>query len=120
MDGYEVCTALKKSELTRDIPVFFLSAQGDTKNRVQGLDIGADDFIQKPFNPDELFARIRARMRIAELEKENRHLLAAERAVNERLAAALAELKERTTSSWRSSGSPAASRKASFPCGSSK
>ena len=95
MDGYEVCTALKKSELTRDIPVFFLSAQGDTKNRVQGLDIGADDFIQKPFNPDELFARIRARMRIAELEKENRHLLAAERAVNERLAAALAELKEK-------------------------
>ena len=58
MDGFEVCRRLKADERTRDIPVIFLSAETDHKERVEGLRIGAVDFVCKPFQREELLARI--------------------------------------------------------------
>ncbi|MGE5417340.1 MAG: diguanylate cyclase [Acidobacteriota bacterium] len=58
MGGYEVCKSLKGNSVTRDIPVLFLSAKAEVDDRVEGLEIGAVDYITKPFHPRELEARI--------------------------------------------------------------
>ena len=57
MDGLEVCRALRKSS---DVPILFLTAQSDEVDRVVGLELGADDYVSKPFSPRELVARVRA------------------------------------------------------------
>lgn len=62
MDGFEVCTRLKESAATRDIPIIFLSAFSDKGRVVQGFEIGAVDYVTKPFNSGELFARIRTHL----------------------------------------------------------
>ena len=63
MDGLEVCRRIRRST---DLPIIFLSARGETSDRVAGLDVGADDYLPKPFEPSELLARVRAVMRRAE------------------------------------------------------
>ncbi len=70
MDGYEVCKIIKSSAETKYISVIILSARREMEDRIKGMDIGADDYIVKPFDPDELLSRIKARLRIQELEKE--------------------------------------------------
>ncbi|MEQ2129475.1 response regulator transcription factor [Caldanaerobacter subterraneus KAk] len=60
MDGYEV---LKKIRENSDIPVIMLTAKYEVKDKVRGLDIGADDYVTKPFSIEELFARVRAALR---------------------------------------------------------
>jgi len=55
MDGFEVCKAIRK---TSDMPIIMLTARGDVMDRVIGLEIGADDYLSKPFEPRELVARI--------------------------------------------------------------
>jgi DNA-binding response OmpR family regulator len=60
MDGFEVCRRIR---LARDVPVVMLTARGDDADRVVGLEIGADDYLPKPFNPRELLARMRAVLR---------------------------------------------------------
>ncbi len=62
MDGWEVCRRLR--ELS-EVPILFLTALTDTKNVVRGLEMGADDYIVKPFDRDELVARVRAHLRRA-------------------------------------------------------
>ncbi|NDU99692.1 response regulator transcription factor [Pseudoroseicyclus tamaricis] len=57
MDGREVCRELRR---TSDVPVIFLTAEGDEIDRVVGLELGADDYVAKPFSPRELVARIKA------------------------------------------------------------
>ncbi|EBA13507.1 response regulator transcription factor [Roseobacter sp. CCS2] len=57
MDGLEVCRALRK---TSDVPILFLTARADEIDRVVGLELGADDYVSKPFSPRELVARVRA------------------------------------------------------------
>lgn len=57
MDGLEVCRELRK---TSSVPILFLTAQGDEIDRVVGLEMGADDYVSKPFSPRELVARVRA------------------------------------------------------------
>ncbi len=57
MDGFEVLRVIRK---TSDLPVLMLTARGDTMDRILGLEIGADDYLPKPFEPRELVARIRA------------------------------------------------------------
>ncbi|VBB08122.1 nucleotide cyclase [Lucifera butyrica] len=59
MDGYEVCTSLKKNPQTRNIPVIFISALSDTEDITKGLDIGAIDYIIRPFNQSIVKARVR-------------------------------------------------------------
>jgi DNA-binding response OmpR family regulator len=60
MDGWDVCKRLR--ELS-DVPIVFLTARNDTKDIVKGLEMGADDYIVKPYDNDELVARIRAHLR---------------------------------------------------------
>lgn len=58
MSGYEVCKILKENPLTSHIHVIILSAKGEIKDKIDGIDVGADDYITKPFDPLELEARI--------------------------------------------------------------
>jgi OmpR family response regulator RpaB len=60
MDGFEVCRTLRK---TSDVPVIMLTARGDVMDRVVGLELGADDYLPKPFEPRELVARIQTVLR---------------------------------------------------------
>ena len=60
MDGWEVLRRLRKEA---DTPVLFLTARDDIADRIKGLELGADDYLAKPFNPDELMARVKAVLR---------------------------------------------------------
>lgn len=59
IDGFEVCAQLKKDEITEKIPVIMLTAKDEVRDKVEGLEMGADDYITKPFNLNELKARIK-------------------------------------------------------------
>ncbi|MGD8474890.1 MAG: response regulator [Anaerolineae bacterium] len=58
MNGYEACAVLRSRESTRDIPVVFLSARGQEAEIRRGLDMGAEEYILKPFAPDDLYQRV--------------------------------------------------------------
>lgn len=62
-DGYELLSALRRKPLTADIPVIMVSAKGEEIDKVRGLDLGADDYLAKPFGVLELIARINAKLR---------------------------------------------------------
>jgi two-component system, OmpR family, phosphate regulon response regulator PhoB len=61
--GIELARRLKREELTQDIPIIMLTAKAEEDNKIQGLDLGADDYITKPFSPRELIARLKAVLR---------------------------------------------------------
>jgi two-component system alkaline phosphatase synthesis response regulator PhoP len=63
MDGLLVCQAMRADKATAAIPVIMLTARGDEADRVAGLELGADDYVTKPFSPKELVARVAARLR---------------------------------------------------------
>jgi len=63
MDGLEVCQRLKEEPATQDIPIIFLSARVEVQDRIKGLDLGAVDYVTKPFDMDEVASRIRAALR---------------------------------------------------------
>ncbi len=63
VDGLEVCRRLKQDETTRDIPILMVTAKGEESDIVTGLELGADDYIAKPFSPREVIARVRAVLR---------------------------------------------------------
>ena len=63
VDGLEVCQRLKQEKTTRSVPVVMLTAKGEDSDIVAGLEIGADDYVTKPFSPKVLIARIRAVLR---------------------------------------------------------
>ncbi|MGD1895503.1 MAG: response regulator [Phormidesmis sp.] len=64
MDGYSVCQQLKADPATQDIPVIFLSALDLTFDKVKAFDVGAADYINKPFHPAEVLARVKNQIRI--------------------------------------------------------
>lgn len=64
--GIELARRLKRSEVTQDLPIIMLTAKVEEDNKIQGLDVGADDYITKPFSPRELVARLKAVLRRAE------------------------------------------------------
>jgi phosphate regulon transcriptional regulator PhoB len=65
MDGLEVCRRLRADPATATVPVIMLTAKADEVDRVVGLEVGADDYVVKPFSPKELVARVRAVLRRA-------------------------------------------------------
>ena len=67
MDGYQVCTEVRK---TSRVPIIMLTAKGETFDKVLGLELGADDYIVKPFEPKELVARVKAVLRRYEPKQE--------------------------------------------------
>lgn len=64
-NGFEVCRLLKADPNTASIPVIFLTAVTAVQEKISGLDLGADDYVTKPFNPGELRARVKAALRRA-------------------------------------------------------
>lgn len=67
--GIEFARRLKRDEVTASIPIIMLTAKGEEDNKVQGLEVGADDYITKPFSPRELVARLKAVLRRASPEE---------------------------------------------------
>ena len=64
LNGYEVCTQLKLNPQTRNIPIIFLSALDLTFDKVKAFEVGAADYINKPFHPAEVLARVKNQLRI--------------------------------------------------------
>ncbi len=71
IDGLEVCRKIKKNDLLAQIPIIMLTARGEEVDKVVGLEIGADDYMVKPFSPRELLARIRAVLRRIDIPPKN-------------------------------------------------
>jgi signal transduction histidine kinase len=86
-DGIALCETLKRDESLRHIPVVLLTARASLESKVTGLEAGADDYITKPFHPEELHARVGALLRMRRIERE----LAAS---HERLTLAYSELRD--------------------------
>ena len=63
LDGFEICKRMRGDERLKSVPVIFLTAKGEEIDRVLGLEIGADDYVVKPFSPRELVARVKAVLR---------------------------------------------------------
>lgn len=68
VDGFEVCRRLKENPITRNIPIIFLTGTADRDSKVRGLDLGAVDYVTKPFDEVELRARVRAALRTKRLQ----------------------------------------------------
>ncbi|MBI4793410.1 MAG: response regulator, partial [Deltaproteobacteria bacterium] len=76
MDGYEVCRRLKADERTRSIPLIFISILEDEHDKVRGFQEGAVDYITKPFQPEEVLARVQTHLRLRELTEHLGHRVA--------------------------------------------
>jgi adenylate cyclase len=78
MSGYEVCERIRANEATRLLPVVMLTALSDVADRIRGIEAGADDFLSKPFNREELLTRVKSLLRIKtlydDIETRNRLL----------------------------------------------
>lgn len=78
LDGYQVCSAIKSNPATADVPVLFVSAGNEVYDKVKGFEVGGVDYITKPYQEEEVLARINAHLTIARLTKElvntNQHL----------------------------------------------
>ncbi|MCB9451383.1 MAG: hybrid sensor histidine kinase/response regulator [Anaerolineaceae bacterium] len=83
MNGYEVCRQLKDDELTRDVPVIFISALDDVFDKVRGFDVGGVDYITKPFQIEEVLARVESHLALYRLQKRLQQALIREMEVNE-------------------------------------
>jgi DNA-binding response OmpR family regulator len=70
LDGLSLCAELRRDKRTRSLPVIMLTARGDEADRVVGLEVGADDYVVKPFSPMVLVARVRALMRRLERRED--------------------------------------------------
>lgn len=70
MDGFDVCRILKSQPQTRDIPVMFMTALADTVDKIKGFDLGAVDYITKPFQQEEVLARVTAHLNLRKLQTQ--------------------------------------------------
>lgn len=70
MDGFETCRRLKENPDTIDIPVIFMTALSDTKSKIKGFEVGAVDFVTKPFQYEELLVRVTTHLTLRSLQKE--------------------------------------------------
>ncbi|MFN8612525.1 MAG: adenylate/guanylate cyclase domain-containing protein [Vulcanimicrobiota bacterium] len=75
LDGFETCRRIKANPELREIPIIFLTAKSETDDIVQGFELGAVDYVSKPFSGHELLARARTHLALDRLHKENRQLL---------------------------------------------
>jgi len=106
LDGFEVCRRLKDDEVTRDIPVLFLTRDKDGSRIAEGLDSGGADYITKPFDPVELQARVRAALRakrLVELLREHARIDALTGLYNR---ASFQEALERALANYSRNGEP--------------
>jgi two-component system phosphate regulon response regulator PhoB len=75
MDGKDICRALKTNPLTQSIPILMLTAKTEEVDRVIGLELGADDYVTKPFSPRELVLRVKAILRRKEVGQEGEKVI---------------------------------------------
>src|ERR1700704_6649289 len=75
MDGFETCQRIKASTVWREIPIVFLTAKTDTADIVRAFELGAVDFVSKPFNAHGLLARVNTHLPLAPLHRETERLL---------------------------------------------
>ena len=68
MSGFDACKILKSEESTSDIPIIFLTVQGEVRDVVKGLELGAHGYMTKPFKPQELLARVRSTLKIKQIQ----------------------------------------------------
>lgn len=116
MDGFEVCRQIKANPDLASIPVIFLSGLDHSTDKVRGLELGAVDFITKPYQPDEVIARVSTQVNLARLKREleqknqqlkstNRHILEAMRegllAIDQRGVVRYANPAVETLTGWR-------------------
>lgn len=95
MDGYEVCRRVKESPQLRDIPIIFISASGDTSDKVEAFQTGGVDYVTKPFRLEEVSARVDTHLKLSRLQRElEQHNRSLEDLVRERTAE-LAEAHDR-------------------------
>ncbi len=87
MDGYEVCQALKADEALREVPVIFISALDDTLDKVKAFGMGGVDYVTKPFQFEEVLARVETHLTLRRLQRERDKTIA-------ELKAALDEVKQ--------------------------
>src|SRR5271157_5763699 len=74
MDGIEVCRRLKADPSTQSIPVIFLTASNEMEHLVKGFEVGAVDYVTKPFNPPELLARVRTHLELKHARQQLREM----------------------------------------------
>ncbi|HNT75251.1 MAG TPA: response regulator [Anaerolineae bacterium] len=98
LDGYEVCLRLKAEPTTRNIPVIFISARGDVESKIKAFDVGGVDYVSKPFQPQEVLARVRTHIALRELQQnlqeqlvKHEKLIAELDSINLRLQSEIAE-----------------------------
>ena len=91
MDGYEVCRKLKENAETRDIPIIFLTAKAEKESIIKGFNLGAQDYVTKPFNAEELLARVRTHL---ELKNKTEQLQSINQILEKKVAERTAELKK--------------------------
>lgn len=98
IDGYETCRRLQENPLTKDIPIIFMTALSDTIEKVKGLELGAVDYITKPFQQEEVLARIKVQLKLRrlnlELDQEKHKLEERVQARTAELSQTLEELKQ--------------------------
>ncbi|MFK5951822.1 MAG: response regulator [Desulfobacterium sp.] len=93
MDGYEVCDALKADTHLRDVPVIFISALGEVEDKVKGFSVGGVDYINKPFQVEEVLVRVKTHLTLRNLTKVLKDKNTRLQQTNEALQGALDEIK---------------------------
>ena len=93
MDGYQVCKALKKDPLLKDIPVIFISAMDQLADKIKGFEVGGVDYVSKPFQTEEVLARVRTHLTLRRLQRDSEMKNARLTALNQELQKALSEIK---------------------------
>jgi DNA-binding response OmpR family regulator len=95
IDGFETCQRLKSDRATQEIPIIFMTALTDTAEKVKGFDAGAVDYVTKPFQQEELLARINTHLTLRNLQKNLQAEVAQRRKAEETLRQQAIELQER-------------------------
>lgn len=94
LSGYEVCEKLKEDETTRDVPVIFISALNETQNKTKGFKVGGIDYLTKPYDKDEILARVHTHVSMSHIRKERQQFEASNAMISATSLNMLEDLKE--------------------------
>jgi len=75
IDGFEICKRIRNDAITKNYPIIMLTARGEDRDKIEGLSLGADDYVTKPYNAEELILRIKNLLARSKFYKENNGLI---------------------------------------------